>query len=157
MAGFLGNFQGTYSAEKVIVTIGGVSVHGFTDGDFITAKYDEDRYKKEKGIDGEITRIRTVCNAGSIEFTLMDSSKAIDELNQFNPAYGNVAPAPISIADLSGRTLLDASKCWLKTAPDIVKGKEIGESKWVFDCAYMEITYGGANNNSVVDFIRGLF
>ena len=34
-----GDYQGTYAAEKVIVTVGGVILSGFTDGDFVTAKY----------------------------------------------------------------------------------------------------------------------
>jgi len=153
MAGFLGNFQGTYDPSKVIITIDGVNVHGFKDGDFLLAKYDEDRYTKIKGIDGEVGRIKTLSKSGSIEFTLAAASKANDELNNFNPDFGYVGVYPIAISDLSGRTVLQASKSWLKTAPEVVKGKEVGEYKWVFDCAELDIVYGGANNNSLFDML----
>lgn len=157
MAGFLGNFQGTYDPSKVIITIDGVSLHGFTDGDFFTAQYDEDRYAKVKGVDGEVGRIATLSTSGKIEFTLMASSSANDELNSFNPDYGYIGVAPISISDLSGRTVISAQKSWLKTAPPVTKGKEIGEYKWVFDCAEMEIVYGGANSNSLFDMVLNAF
>lgn len=157
MAGFFGNFQGTYDASKVIITIDGVILHGFADGDFVSARYDEDRYSKIKGVDGEVTRIRTLSTSGAIEFTLMASSSANDELNSFNPDYGYIGVAPITVADLSGRTVISASASWLKTAPPVAKGKEIGEYKWVFDCSEMEIVYGGANSNSLFDMVLNAF
>lgn len=156
MAGFLGNFQGTYDPSKVIVTIGGVSLHGFTDGDFFTAEYDEDRYTKIKGVDGEVGRIRTVSTSGKIEFVLSSASQANYELNRFNPDYGYIGVAPISINDLSGNTVIVAESSWLKTSPPITKGKEVGEYKWVFDCAQMQIVVGGQTNNSVFDMIRSM-
>lgn len=157
MAGFFGNFQGTYDPSKVIITIDGVNVHGFGERDFFTAKYDEDRYRKIKGIDGEVGRIQTLSKAGSIEFTLMDSSEANYELNRFNPDYGYIGTAPISISDLSGKSVISVSKAWLKTCPDLTKGKDLGETKWVFDCADMDIVYGGQNNNSLFDMAMELF
>lgn len=155
MAGFLGNFQGTYDPSKFIITIDGVTLHGFIDGDFFSAKYDEDRYTKVKGVDGEVTRIRTLSTSGTMEFTLAATSNANDELNSFNPDYGYIGVAPISIADLSGRSFINAEKSWLKSSPEIVNGKEVGERKWVFDCAQMEMFVGGAKNNSVFDMIFG--
>lgn len=157
MAGFLGNFQGTYDPAKVIITIDGVSLHGFTDGDFFTAKYDDDRYTKIKGIDGEVGRVRNLSTSGVLEFTLSAASKANDELNVFNPDNGYISVCPISIVDLSGRTVISATESWLKTAPEITMGKDVGECKWVFDCARMEIFAGGAKNNSVFDYVAGLF
>lgn len=157
MAGFLGNFQGTYDPSKVIITIDGVSLHGFTDGDFFTATYDEDRYTKIKGVDGEVGRVRTLSTSGKMEFTLSASSAANNELNSFNPDYGYIGVAPISISDLSGNTVISAESSWLKSAPEIAMGKDIGERKWVFDCAQMQIVFGGNANNSVFDMIRSLF
>lgn len=157
MANFFGNFQGTYDPSKVVITIDGVSVHGFAEEDFFVAKYDEDRYTKLKGIDGEVGRVRTLSLAGSIEFVLMDSSEANYELNRFNPDYGYIGTAPISIADLSGKSLISASKAWLKTCPEMRKGKFLGDTRWVFDCADMDIIYGGQNNNSLFDMAMKVF
>lgn len=141
-----GDFQGTYAAEKVIITIGSVIVSGFTDGDFLTAKYDEDRYFKKVGADGEVGRSKNGSRSGTIEVVLSGTSPANDELSAlFNLAQigGIDAPMPMGVADLSGRSVVAASKAWLKTAPDMVFGKEIGERTWTFDCADMIFSYGG--------------
>lgn len=142
----VGDFQGTYAAENVVITVGGVILSGFGDGDFVTAKYDEDRYTKKIGADGEVSRSRTASRAGSIEVVLSATSKTNDELSAlFNLGQFGAfeAPVPLGIADLSGRSLAGASKSWLKTAPDMVFGKEVGERTWVFDCADLTMTFGG--------------
>lgn len=141
-----GNFQGTYAAEKVVVTVGGVIVSGFTDGDFLTAKYDEDRYTKRVGADGEVGRARTASRSGSIEIVLSATSPANDELSAlFNLAQigGIDPPIPVGITDLSGRSVAGASKAWIKTAPDMKFGNEVGERTWVLDCADLVLNYGG--------------
>ena len=141
-----GDYQGTYAAEKVVVTVGGVIITGFADGDFITAKYDEDRYIKKIGADGEVGRSRTASRAGTIEIVVSATSKANDELSAlFNFAQigGIDPPVPIAVADLSGRALCLASKAWVKTAPDMKFSKEIAENTWVMDAADLTFTFGG--------------
>ena len=141
-----GDFQGTYAAEQVIVSVGGVTVTGFTDGDFLTAKYDEQRYFKKVGADGEVGRSKNGSRSGTIEVVLSGTSAANDLLSAlFNLGQigGIDAPIPMGVADLSGRSLVAASKAWLQTAPDLVFGKEIGDRTWIFDCADMVFNYGG--------------
>ena len=69
-----GDYQGTYAAEKVVITVGGVILTGTTDGDFVTAKYDEDRYTAKAGADGEVGRSKTASRMGTIEIVLSSSS-----------------------------------------------------------------------------------
>lgn len=141
-----GDFAGTYDPSKVIVTIGGVIVSGFGDGDFITAKYDEDRYKKYSGADGEVSRSKTASRAGSVEVVLAQTSKANDELSAlFNLALfgGTDGVFPIGVADLSGRTVIAAAKCWIKTAPDATFGVEVTDRTWTFDTADLSFQIGG--------------
>ena len=143
-----GDFQGTYAAEKVIISIGGVTISGFTDGDFVTVKYDEDRYTKKAGADGEVGRSKNASRAGSIEVVLSGTSMANDELSAlFNLAQigGIDPPIPIAVADLSGRSLAAASNAWIKTVPDLVFGKDITDRKWTFDVADLVINVGGNN------------
>lgn len=139
-----GDFQGTYSAEQVIVTVGGVIVSGFADGDFITAKYDEDRYGMMTGADGEVGRTKTASRTGTIEIMLAHTSLANTELSAlFNLSLigGIDGPIPVGVADLSGRGLVTASKCWIKTAPDWTRGKDIVENTWTLQAADLLMTY----------------
>lgn len=141
-----GEFQGTYAAEKVVVTVGTSIVTGFADGDFITAKFSEDRYFSKAGADGEVGRAKTASRMGEITITLSATSAANDELSSiFNLAQvgGIDPPIPFGVADLSGRSVAFASKAWIKTAPDMTFGKEIGDREWILECADLSMTYGG--------------
>jgi hypothetical protein len=143
-----GQFQGTYAAEKVIITIGGVILSGFTDGDFATVKFDEDRYTKKAGADGEVGRSKNASRAGSFEIVMSGTSAANDKLSAlFNLTQigGIDPPLPIAVADLSGRSLAAASNAWIKTVPDLVFGKDITDRTWTFDCADLVINVGGNN------------
>jgi hypothetical protein len=141
-----GDYQGTYAAEKVVITVGPVIVTGFTDGDFVTVKYDEDRYTHKAGADGEVGRAKTASRAGTVEITLSATSLANDELSTlFNLAQvgGIDPPIPVGVADLSGRSLAGAAKAWIKTAPDMTFGKDVGERVWTLQGAGLFINYGG--------------
>jgi hypothetical protein len=50
-----------------------------------------------------------------------------------------------------------ADRCWVKRMPDLAFEKEIGDRVWTFDCADIDMTVGGAQSNSVFDFVVGLF
>lgn len=155
-----GKFQGTYDPEKVILTIGGVTVSGFVDGDFITAKHDDVRFFKINGVDGEVTRAMNLSKGGTIEVNLMASSAANDNFTALLPAAQGgspLPPIPITLKDLSGRSLASCSKAWLKTEPDLVFGKEITDNKWIFDCADLDIYYGGNSSNSLFDLVTSFF
>lgn len=139
-----GIFQGTYSAEQVIVTVGGVIVTGFGDGDFITASYESDRYTAKAGADGEVARSKTADRMGTIEIVLAHTSAANAELTdlfKLNLASGVDTIVDITVADLSGTGLATASAAWLKTAPSFVRGKEISENTYVIQCADLVISY----------------
>lgn len=148
-----GVFHGTYDPEKVIITFDKAILTGFTDGDFITAKYDEERYYKVKGTDGEVGRSRNPSRAGMVEVVLMSTSPVNKELSDLLTVSKVSKVAPISVQDLSGNSLVFASKSWIKLAPDFVRGMEVGEITWTFDCADLEMYYGGTKDNSLAGLI----
>lgn len=139
-----GNMQGTYSAEQVIITVGGVIVSGFTDGDYVTCKYNDQRYTAKAGADGEVARSKTASRMGTIEIVLSHTSAANNELGQlFNlDLTGGESPTvPIEVADLSGTGLVQAANAWVQTSPDFVRGTEVGDATWTFECADLVFTY----------------
>lgn len=143
-----GDYQGTYAADKVIVIVGGIPVSGFADGTFVTAKYEADRYIKKVGADGEVSRSKNADKSGTIELVLSQTSASNDALNALFglASLAGIDPVvPVAVTDLSGRSLVAASKCWLKTAPEVTFGREIGERTWVLEAADLLITVGGNN------------
>lgn len=141
-----GDYQGAYSADKVVVTVGPVIVSGFADGDFVSASYNEDRVFPKSGADGEFGIATNPSRMGTITITLSATSAANDELSAV-ANLGNfgqfTAPIPISIADLSGRTLIAATKCWLQTSPEVTLSKEISDREWVFGAGDLLLSVGG--------------
>lgn len=151
---FLSSFQGTYDPAKVVITVADRVLTGFADGEFISVKFDEDRYFKRTGVDGEVSRIRNASSAGTIELTLMGTAPdnaIITELAAVKEAF------PIGISDLSGNTQVFASQCWLKRFPDLIMSDEITDRTWVFDCADLQMQVAGNENNSLLGIIAGLF
>lgn len=143
-----GNYQGTYDASQVASIVGGAILSGFTDGDFVTAEYADDRYTMLAGADGEVGRSRNPSRAGSITFVLASTSIANDQLSALSniDALGGVdAPIPIAVTDLSGRTVIACSKGWLRVPPSVSFGTEVGEREWIYDCADLTMFVGGNN------------
>jgi len=138
---------GSYDPSQVIVTVGGIILSGFSDGDSITAKRDEDNYFVRVGTDGGVARARNANKMGEFEFRLLQTSKANDLLSALvstnDLVNDGLAVIPIGIVDGSGRSLAVATQCWIKTLPELVLGKEVTERVWVFSAADLKIFYGG--------------
>lgn len=138
----------TYDPSKLTVIAGGVIVTGFTDGDFITAKRDEDLYMKRVGADGHVARARNGNKSGTIEIKLLQSSPAVNELAALvaldNFLFDGDILIPISVVNPGdGAELVVATQAWLKTPPEMVFGKEVGERSFIFDCADLKLSLGG--------------
>lgn len=141
-----GDYQGAYNAGKVVVTVGGIIVSGFDDGDFVSASYEGDRATPKVGADGEVGLSINPSRLGTITITLSATSKANDELSALANLNNNsvfTSAFPIGVADLSGRTVIAGTKCWLQTAPDVTFGTEVGSREWVFGVADLLTTIGG--------------
>ena len=139
----------TYDPTKLVVIVGGVIVSGFIDGDFITAKRDEDLYMKRVGADGHVARARNGNKSGSIEITLLQSSPAVNEIAALvaldNFFYDGDILIPISILSPgTNAELVVSTQSWLKTPPEMVFAKEVSDRKFIFDCADLKLSLGGA-------------
>ena len=138
----------TYDPTKMTVIVGGVIVTGFADGDFVTAKRDEDLYTKKVGAGGHVARTKSGNKSGTIEITLLQSSPAVNELAALvaldNFLFDGDVLIPISILSPGDNAeLVVSTQSWLKTPPEMTYGKEAGERKFVFDCADLKLSLGG--------------
>lgn len=138
---------GSYDPAQVIVTVGGVILSGFSDGDSITARRAEDNYFTRVGTDGGVARARNSNKLGEFEFRLLQTSEANDLLSALvatnDLVNDGLAVVAISVLDGSGRSLAAATQCWIKTLPEFIMGKEVSERIWIFDAADLKIYYGG--------------
>lgn len=140
---------GSYDPNQVIVTVGGVILNGFSDGDAIIARRSEDVYMTRVGVDGGVARARNANKMGEFEFKLLQTSQANDLLSALlatdDLINDGLSVIPIGLVDGSGRTLCAATQCWIKTLPEAIFGKEVSERVWVFSAADLKIFFGGGN------------
>lgn len=140
---------GSYDPSQVVVTVGGVIVSGFSDGDSIIARRSEDSYFMRVGTDGGVARARNSNKTGEFEFKLLQTSAANDLLSGLvgveDLTNEGLNLFPIGVVDGSGRSLAVATQCWIKTVPEATFGKEVSERIWVFSAADLKIFHGGGN------------
>lgn len=140
---------GTYDPVQVVVTVGGVIVTGFSDGDSIIARRSEDSSFVRAGIDGAVGRARNASKLGEFEFRLLQTSDANDGLSALvaidDMVNDGLITVPVSVLDGSGRSLAVGTQCWLKNVPEMTFGKEVGERVWIFSVADLKIFSGGNN------------
>lgn len=138
---------GSYDPSQVVCIVGGVILSGFSDGDAIVARRDEDMYFVRAGNDGGVGRARNASKMGEFEFRLMQASPVNDLLSALlstdDLINDGVAVIAISVADGSGTSLASATQCWIKAIPEATFGKEMGERVWVFSAADLKIFHGG--------------
>lgn len=138
---------GSYDPQKMICSIAGVTLSGFSDGDSIIARRSEDMSFMRVGIDGSVGRARNANKTGEFEFRLLQTSAVNAQLSALfaidNLSQDGAIDVPISIIDLSGASLCTATAAWLKSIPEGVFGKEVGERIWVFSAADLIIFHGG--------------
>lgn len=145
----MAELTGSFDPSQVTCIVAGVILSGFSDGDAITARRSEDVYSKRVGIDGGVARARNADKTGEFEFKLLQTSAANDQLSALllvdDLTNDGKAVFPISVVDGSGRSLAFSAHCWVKTIPEGVFGKEVGERTWIFDAAALRLFHGGGN------------
>jgi len=138
---------GSYNPSEVVVAVGGVILSGFSDGDHVVARRNEDASSMRAGNDGGVGRAINPNKSGEFEFKLLQTSGANDALsalvNADDLVNGGKSQFPIAVADGSGRSLAVATQCWVKSLPEMTLGKEVGERVWVFSAADLKIFFGG--------------
>lgn len=135
----------TFNAKDVIVTVGGLLITGFRDGDKITVERDGELWTKKVGVDGAVMRSRNYQSiGGKITIGLMygvEANAALEGLKTLDLVTGH-APVPISVVDINGGSNIFAATCWLESDVGPTFGSEPGDMEWVFSCAQLEITAG---------------
>lgn len=135
-----------YDPGRIAGSWKGIPFLGFMDGTFVNAERNEDAFSMSVGAQGDVTRVRSRNRTGLVTITLQAASPTNDLLTaqaQLDELSG-VSYGPLQIEDLNGNTLLLASVAWIKKAPAVEFGTEAGSREWVFECADLEMSVGGA-------------
>ena len=134
----------TFDPKRVIVTVNGVPITGFADGDSAVVEYDEDAWTKTTGNDGDVCRTYQNRKGAKITLRLMYGSPANAILDTFAKldAATKINPVAILIKDTLGLSQAFARSAWLLKDPGMTVGREPGDKEWVYDCAEVDIVHG---------------
>jgi hypothetical protein len=113
-----------YDAKSVTVSLAGINVQGFADGEFVTIQQEANDFEDVVGSDGEVSRAPTNDNRATVTFVLMQTSptnqllSALLRLDKATPGGAGVG-ALIIRNRLSGGEIYRANHAWIQKPPDV--------------------------------------
>lgn len=136
----------TYDPGKFVIAFKGVPLVGYGEN-FFKLTQDEDAFMKKVGASGEVARARNQNRTGKVEVTLMQTSLSNDYLStmfRLDKDLG-LGAGTLTVADLSGTTIVSIEDAWISKLPDLEFGKELAERTWTFDTGQIVIFNVGGN------------
>lgn len=123
-----------YDAKKVIVTIAGIPIGGFGEGDIVEIDDKEDRYSIKTGADGkDSTFVKSNDEQATIKITLMENSSSVATINSATKLAELLGkPFPIGVKNINSNRSHDAASCMLQKKPSEKYGKEVPQLEYVF-------------------------
>ena len=135
----------TFDLKRVALTVNGIPIRGFQDGDAIAVETDNDLWTKKVGVDGEVARAAVNDRTGKITINLLYSSSANATLNNLLEAdkSDGTGIVDILVEDTSGGFKCFAAQAWVLKHPSVTLGSDVPVREWVMDCGQLEITHAG--------------
>jgi hypothetical protein len=136
----------TYDPKKVLVTVNGVPLSGFADGDFVSAEFGDNEWSVVTGADGEATRVKMNHPEGTITITLHATSKSNDWLTTVTNIdnLSGISPVAIFIRDTNSGTQIFARECSVQQKPAVTFGRDLSNREWAFVTGRLEVELGGS-------------
>ena len=140
----------TYDPSKVIISVGGVPMSGYTDGTFCEVVRNEATWNLVVGADGNSTRSKTNNFSGTLTITLKQSSPSNDVLSSFLALdeLSNAGIVPVLIKDLSGNSIYFSAQGWVQGYANSTFAKDITDRTWTIQLATLD-AFVGSNAETV--------
>ena len=137
--------QQTYNPALVTVSVAGITLTQFAKGTFVTVEFDADAFSDDVGTRGEVVRIRSADERGTIKVTLMAASPSNDALSAL-AALDRATGAGVGAAmvkDVTGTSVHSAANAWVKKIPPKPYSTEADTVEWEIRCAQLKHNVGG--------------
>lgn len=133
-----------YDPKSVYVSYAGNLLTGYADGDFLSAKRNEDSQILIVGADGDGCFVKSNNKSGEVTLTLLRSSPSNDILSALYKVQESLpVPQPLFAKDGLGTSLISSAKALIKKIPDLTFSKEMNTAEWVFIVHDLDIFVGG--------------
>jgi hypothetical protein len=137
----------TYDPKKVLVSLGGLNIHGFSEDSIITISPMGDGITSVVGCDGQVVRTLSPDRRHEVTIPLQQSSSSNDELSIIHARDRSKGDGilPLLVKDLSGRTTFFASQAWITKHPEVNRTNDAsgGNTEWVLNTADGTLFVGG--------------
>jgi hypothetical protein len=136
-----------YDADQVTVSIAGIPLSGYAEGEFLRIEQETDDFDDVAGTDGEVTRSKTNDARANVTVLLMQSSDSNDLLsalsNTDRRAPNGAGVGAFLVRDRNGRALYTAPACWVKRPPNATFDRTATAREWLIRVANLERFDGG--------------
>jgi len=136
-----------YDADQVTVSVAGIPLTGYADGEFLTIQFETDAFDDVVGADGEVTRSKTMDYRATATIKLMQTSDSNDLLsalyNTDRAAPNGAGIGAFMVRDKQGRSVYSASECWVKKPPDVSFDRTPQPREWTIRIANLAAFTGG--------------
>ena len=135
----------TYSPKKVVLSVAGQAISGYADGTFLSVERNTDAFSHTSGADGEIARMASADNSGTITLTLLQTSASNDLLSSLHEAdrISNNAKFVVGGEDKNGTTVFSGLEAWIPKLATVEEGNEISNREWRIVVSNLNIFVGG--------------
>lgn len=136
----------TYSAADVTIAFGEILISGFGPNDFISVEATNPTTTLTEGADGASHFNRSASSSGKATVTCIGSSLANDLLSAAYNAdriSGGGAKPFFAKDNSSALSFVTSEAAKIEGPPPWTKGRELGETVWVFLLTSMIINHGG--------------
>jgi len=150
----------TYSAEDVVVLIGGMAVEGIDTSSFVTVTASQPVFKTKRSASGTISRTLVKNQQYTLKLRLVQTSEFNDKLWMLltTDRYLGDAIFPLFIKDFSSGTALIAGQAWICDFPEIVYSDGVEIREWTIDFTSESIAIsGGTDGESFLETAIKLF
>ena len=135
----------TYSFKHTNVLFGGVKMGGFGEEGGVTVARGEGKWVTTVGADGKVSRSYVASDAGTVEITLMQTSKSNEDMWQLHVA--DVATlkgqVPLHVHDTLGGSTYFAADAWIEGPPEVSLNKGVEEYTWTVQCENLSMYIAG--------------
>lgn len=140
---------GFYNADQYVISMGGVRIQGFADGEFCNIKPTRPKFERVVGVDGEVARGRNSDRTIIAKFILLQTSASnlyLSTLIQTDmDAPNGAGVVPLLMQDISGNSIVTAAQAWAVDFPELSYDRGVKTCEWTIETG-MAIYVAGGNH-----------
>lgn len=137
-----------YDFDQYIITFNGIILEGWADGTALSLVPEADAFNDMSGVDGRVTRTKSLDNRWTATLSLLQTSSSNDLLSALLTADLN-APngagvGAFLVKDVQGNTLFVGAEAWIQRPPDITLERNLTARNWVIRIAQGIVVIAGS-------------